>query len=69
MPVIVHNTSWPRGSTFETTVCSTREQVGEIDQPKTATVTEAGSVYANSGNDDACIKHRTNWDDCRAVDQ
>lgn len=66
--MLEHKTYLPRGSTYETTVCTTRTQTGETDQKKLATLTEANTVYPNSGMDDQCVKRRTNWDDCRAVD-
>ena len=66
--MLKHETYLPRGSTYETTVCTTRTQTGETDQKKLATITEAGKVYPNSGTDGACITYRTNWDDCRAKD-
>ena len=64
-----HNTYWPRGSTWGTTVCTTRTQTGITDQQTAATVTEGGTVNANSGQDNPCIAARTNWTDCRAEDQ
>lgn len=63
-----HNTVFPRGSTFETKVCSTRTQTGITDQQTAATVTEHGQSNPNSGADNPCVAEHTNWVDCRAVD-
>lgn len=63
-----HNTVFPRGSTYETTVCTTRTQTGIIEQQTAAIVTEHGEANPNSGADNKCVAEHTNHVDCRAVD-